>query len=87
MICGKPPTITDLVRYVDIKRPDDVLSVRICDGVSDLANGVISENTPLAQALLGALVGDEVPLHLPGGAPRVFRVIGINKPGPTASAA
>jgi transcription elongation GreA/GreB family factor len=49
--------VGDLVRYVDVLKPDDMLSVRITNRASDLANGVISENTPLAQALLGALTG------------------------------
>jgi len=30
--------------------------------------------------LCSAIKGDEVTLHLPGNAPRVFRVIGITKP-------
>ena len=62
----------DLVRYVDVLKPDDVLTVRISDRANDLANGVISNNTPLAQVLLGALVGDEVQLHLPGGTCRLI---------------
>ena len=75
--------VGDLVRYVDVLKPQDVLSVRISSRSSDLANGLISESTPLAQALLGALAGDEVPLHLPGGSRRLFRIISISKPGLT----
>jgi transcription elongation GreA/GreB family factor len=75
--------VGDLVRYVDALKPQDVLSVRISNRSSDLANGLISESTPLAQALLGALAGDEVPLHLPGGSRRLFRIISISKPGLT----
>jgi len=71
--------VGDLVRYVDVLKPEDVLSVRITHRASDLANGVISEATPLAQALLGALAGDEVPLHVPGTARRLFRIMAINK--------
>jgi len=72
--------VGDLVRYVDVLNPEDVISVRITKRSSDLANGLISENTPLAQAILGALAGDEVPLHLPGGAGRLFRIMSISKP-------
>jgi len=71
--------VGDLVRYIDIQKPEDVLSVRITHRASDLANGVISEATPLAQALLGAIAGDEVPLHVPGTARRLFCIIAINK--------
>jgi len=73
--------VGDLVRYVDVQKADDILSIRITRGTSDLVNGLISENTPLARALLGATTGDEVPLHLPGNAQRVFRVVAITKPG------
>jgi len=66
--------VGDLVHYVDVLKPEDVLSVRITNGPSNLAHGLISENTPLAQALLRALAGDEVPLHLPGGSRRLFRI-------------
>jgi very-short-patch-repair endonuclease len=77
--------VGDLVRYVDVQKSDDILSIRISRGASDLANGLISENTPLAQALLGATTGDEVPLHLPGNTRRVFRVVAIAKPRPMAA--
>ena len=78
--------VGDLVRYVDVVKPEDVLSIRITNRSSDLANGVISENTPLAQALLGALAGDEVPLHLPGASRRLFRIMSVSKPKVTATA-
>ncbi|MGC2525892.1 MAG: DUF4011 domain-containing protein [Stellaceae bacterium] len=71
--------VGDLVRYVDVLKPEDVLSVRITHRASDLANGVISEATPLAQALLGALAGDEVPLHVPGASRRLFHIMAIHK--------
>jgi hypothetical protein len=70
----------DLIHYVDVLKPEDVLCVRITNQTSDLEKGLISQDTPLAQALLGALAGDEVPLHFPGGARRLFRVIRISKP-------
>jgi transcription elongation GreA/GreB family factor len=77
--------VGDLVRYVDVQKADDILSIRITRGTSDLVNGLISETTPLAQALLGATTGDEVPLHLPANARRIFRVVAILKPRPIAA--
>jgi very-short-patch-repair endonuclease len=71
--------VGDVVRYSDIENPNDVLSVHIASGPSDIVSGVISASTPLAQALLGAVVGDEVPLHLPSTRPRIFRIIGIHR--------
>ena len=78
--------VGDVVRYVDVLKPEDVLSVRITNHPSDLAAGLISVNTPLAQALLGALVGDEASLHLPGRSRRLFRIISISKPEIAAAA-
>ena len=56
--------VGDVVRYVELTQPNDVLTVQITQGKDDFANGVVNENRPLAQALLGAVVGDEVLLHL-----------------------
>jgi hypothetical protein len=73
--------VGDVVRYIDIQKPNDILSVRIAHGASDIANGVVSAKTPLAQALLGAVVMDEVALHIPGSQRRVFRITGIARQG------
>jgi hypothetical protein len=73
--------VGDVVRYIDIQKPDDILTAQITHQVSDLANGLVSAKTPLAQALLGAIVMDEVALHLPGTQRRTFRITGITRPG------
>jgi very-short-patch-repair endonuclease len=72
--------IGDIVKYAELNRPDDIISVQIGAQASDVANGVVSFTTPLAQALLGAVVGDEVTLHLPGSRSRIFRVLNITRP-------
>jgi hypothetical protein len=78
--------VGDLVRYADVAKPADILTVRITHKPSDLTNGFISEATPLAQALLGAVVGDEVPLYIPSAPQRRFRIIGITRSGLSAAA-
>jgi very-short-patch-repair endonuclease len=70
----------DVVKYVDINNPTDVLTVRIIRGATDLANGLVSSSAPLAQTLLSAVVGDEVSLHVPGTPARLFRIIEIKRP-------
>jgi len=72
--------IGDVIRYVDTAEPDDLLIVQITSNRDDFANGMVSESRPLAQTLLGAVIGDEVTLHLPGASPKVFRVVEIKRP-------
>lgn len=71
--------VGDVIRYVDLAKPSDVLTVQITHGKDDFANGIINESRPLAQALLGAVVGDEVALHLAGSASKTFQVIEIKR--------
>jgi transcription elongation GreA/GreB family factor len=71
--------VGDLVRYLDKARPDDVLSVQITKGKDDFTNGIVNESRPLAQALLGAVIGDEVALHLVGQPPKKLLVIEIRR--------
>lgn len=69
--------VGDVVRYVDLAKPNDVLTVQITRGKDDFSNGIVNESRPLAQALLGAVVGDEVALHLAGSASKTFQIIEI----------
>jgi transcription elongation GreA/GreB family factor len=71
--------VGDVVRYVDLGNPNDVLTVQITHGKDDFTNGIVNESRPLAQALLGAVVGDEVALHLAGSASKTFQVVEIKR--------
>lgn len=71
--------VGDFIRYVDIANPDVILSLKITRKVDDFSNGLVSEMRPIAQALLGAVVGDEVSLHLPGSASKIFKIIDIKR--------
>lgn len=71
--------VGDVVRYVDLSKPNDVLTVQITSGKDDFSNGIVNESRPLAQALLGAVVGDEVTLHLVGNAPKTFQIVEIKR--------
>ncbi len=71
--------VGDVVRYVDLSKPNDVVSVQISSGTDDRAHGVVNEARPLAQALLGAVVDDEVRLHLVGCPSRIFKIVGIKR--------
>lgn len=71
--------VGDVVRYVDVTKPGDILTIRITHKTNDLPNGLISAATPLAQSLLGAVVSDEVTLHIPGVSPRTFQITEIKR--------
>ena len=71
--------VGDVIRYMDLANPTDVLTVQITHGRDDFANGIVNESRPLAQALLGAVVGDEVALQLAGSASKTFQVIEIKR--------
>ena len=71
--------VGDVIRYVDLANPNDVLTVQITHGKDDFVNGIVNESRPLAQALLGAVIGDEVALHLAGSASKTFQVLEIKR--------
>ncbi len=71
--------VGDVIRYVDLAKPNDVLTVQITSGKDDFSNGIVHESRPLAQALLGAVVGDEVALHLTGSSSKTFQVVEIKR--------
>jgi transcription elongation GreA/GreB family factor len=71
--------VGDVIRYVDLASPNDLLTVQITLGKDDFANGIVNENRPLAQALLGAVVGDEVLLHLAGSTSKTFQIKEIKR--------
>ena len=68
-----------LVRYVDITKPDHVLTVRITQRETDIANGLLAVTAPLGQTLLGAVAGDEVPLNIPSMPPRRLKVLEVKR--------
>lgn len=71
--------VGDVVRYVNIADTKDVFSVQLTKGKDDIANGIVNEQRPLAQALLGAVVGDEVILHLVGNPSKTFKILEIKR--------
>lgn len=71
--------VGDVVRYVDLNQPADILTVQITDGKDDFDNGIVNESRPLAKALLGAIQGDEIVLHLAGGNSKRLHILEIIK--------
>jgi very-short-patch-repair endonuclease len=59
--------IDDTVRYMDLQNPNEILEVSISKGESNPDFGIVNERTPIARALLGTRVGEEVQAKLPTG--------------------
>jgi superfamily I DNA and/or RNA helicase/very-short-patch-repair endonuclease len=71
--------VGDVINYVDLNQPADVLTVQITDGVDNFQNGIVNEARPLAKALLGAIQGDEIVLHLAGGNAKRLHILEVIK--------
>lgn len=67
----------DVVRYVDLAHPKDVLTIRIANDGHDGGEAVVSVSDPIAQALLSAVVSKVVQVRSDGGATRTLQVLEI----------
>jgi very-short-patch-repair endonuclease len=68
----------DTVVYCFLDAENDFKTVQIVTGPNQPSMGIINVNAPLAKALIGAEVGDEVEVRLPTGI-KVARVLEIEK--------
>jgi len=73
-------TVGDTVKYVDLAKPDSVLSAKITENITDSAAGLYHRGTPFARTMISAAVGAEVTLQLPGASSRTFRILEIQGP-------
>jgi transcription elongation factor GreA len=64
------------VKLVNLETEDEVSYRIVGDFEADASQNEISINSPIAKALIGKKVGDEVTVHTPGGI-KQFEVLGI----------
>jgi transcription elongation GreA/GreB family factor len=74
--------VGDWVTYSNLERPADKNTVRIVGGVTVIERGILGSHTPLARALLGAQIGDEVELAVKGHPTRILKVLDIDTDAP-----
>ncbi len=72
--------VGDTIVYAPVEAPDQEITVQISRGEDSPELGVIGSGKPLAQTLLGATVGGEVVLRIPGYAAKRFVVKRITPP-------
>lgn len=74
-------SVGDHVTYKNLSavNPESELAVMITRNHTDPTAGLIAETTPLAQVLLGAVVGDQVELRIPGRGEQILEVIQIKR--------
>jgi very-short-patch-repair endonuclease len=70
----------DTVVYCFLDAENDLKTVQIVLGPNQPSMGIINVNAPLAKALIGAEVGDEIDVKLPTGS-KTARVLEIEKAG------
>ena len=73
--------VGDHVTYVTLEVPDDRHTIQIVDSPSNVRLGILNENTPVAQALLGLGNGEDGDVEVPGLPVRRIRVIKIHRDG------
>jgi very-short-patch-repair endonuclease len=71
--------VGDLITYAPLDLPDNAQMVKLTARQTDPSAGLVSESTPLGAVLLGAVVGDQVVLRVPGVAPQSFVILGIKR--------
>ena len=74
-----PPDIVTLGKTVtiqDVATADKIQYTILGDGETDIDKGIISYQSPLAQALMKHAVGDEVQVQLPRGT-KTFKILDI----------
>ena len=73
--------IGDLVTFASIDEPDQELQARVTVKQTDPKFGLVANNTPLGEALMGAIVGETVVLRVLGKAPQSFIIKAIKRDG------
>jgi Protein of unknown function (DUF4011)/REase_MTES_1575/AAA domain/Transcription elongation factor, GreA/GreB, C-term len=71
--------VGDTVAYASLNAPHEEIVVQITQRTTDLERAMISQSTPLAQVILGAVVGDEVVLRVPSHPPKTFIIKKISR--------
>ncbi len=71
--------VGDRVTYCPVDDPSDRHSILIVDSESNVKMGLVNEDAPIAQALLGLSQGEEGILDIPGGKKRHLRVIKVQR--------
>jgi very-short-patch-repair endonuclease len=69
--------IGDRITYETLEGVRETHTVQIVDSPSNLRLGLLNDETPLAEALLGLKAGEESVLHVPGQVPRRLRVLEV----------
>jgi transcription elongation factor GreA len=64
-------TLCKKVKAKNVESGEEVTYIILGDGESDLENGIISYQSPLAQALIGNKIGDVADIDLPGAKERL----------------
>ncbi|QQS16445.1 MAG: GreA/GreB family elongation factor [Neisseriales bacterium] len=71
--------VGDVIHYIDLANPEDILTIQITNTKDDLDNGIVNESRPIAKSLLGLAVGDQKRLHLVGKLSKILQIKEIKR--------
>jgi very-short-patch-repair endonuclease len=71
--------VGDLVSYVSVDAPNNIIAVRLTARQSNLELGFVAVNTPLGEALIGSTIGEIVVLRVPGKTSQQFEIRSIRR--------
>lgn len=71
--------VNDTVDYVEVSKPEELLTIQIVNFVSDVSKGLINREAALAVKLLGKEVGEEIEFNIPTRKTATFRIVKINR--------
>ena len=71
--------VGDTVDYVEVSKPEELLTIQIVNFISDVSKGQINREAPLAVKLLGKEVGEEIEFNIPTRKTATYRIVKINR--------
>ena len=71
--------VNDTVDYVEVSKPEELLTIQIVNFASDVSKGQINREAPLAVKFLGKEVGEEIEFNIPTRKTATYRIVKINR--------
>ncbi|MHB8368642.1 MAG: GreA/GreB family elongation factor [Leptospirales bacterium] len=71
--------LNDTIDYVEVSRPEELLTIQIVTFEGDVSKGQINKNAPLAVKFLGKEIGEEFEFNIQTQKSKTYRIVMINR--------